>query len=894
MSSISQSSSKSTTPIFLLKKKDSPKKQERIKRSDSHGIKEGGGKRDSGDRTGSFFKMKSVVANRYSHIMTEGERLAFQTSFNYSPRINPLDIDAIAKQIETYLGEDFPPLLSQILGQISYNQYAFISSNSHILAAGLAKEALLKPFLLGIARLTAPGSFLSLVRSRRLIEAGIRIIAHPSTQPLIHSKEIQQEIDHILCASAINLKSPKFQELIYQAKAAFVLHEKKQKSSKELANEGLSYLSLLIRDSADIENFKKIQRLYQHDHFAQEKAFLFSVNDFFLRKKYSLRINDLEQESLIHKCLNIFLSDQGEELVKLEEINQIAQKILEIDLSELIHANPEIEDLARWTKILLNAPSNRVKREESSFELADKGLMIFTESLLNPQDLKTLKEIECEHQNSPLAKQIAFLLSTRFFLLKRKRIEFDLLQQESLIQLSLKILMSFEKEQLLDSVEIKKMTKEIFELDFTQYKHPETAKLLLRAKIQINSSLISLQELQFLLFWIQSELPKIDNISHLVAGTREWDPEGELYQFALWRTLDLAAEPNTETDALSQLLSFILYWREAPANQDLLKKPNWILLWRTFIDTLERQNEVRPCLNSDLFQRIKQSGLPNKEIPLPEIGNPVFNLSKSIQAIPEKPLDLWNKKTIIKDLRDSLIFHILKTRQSISTKDLVLSSKGQALLFQAESFNKITQFLVGQILASQSEVEMKHIIHIICLLQLELLKYSAFEAALAVHAAIEQASVIRLKFLFSKTESFFELFEDARALCFQQKNAIELRNLQSEDPKSLEAFCIIRKDLEFLRVNSSPFTKDGKIDPNELHLFGKLFNHFATHKQEALYFWTMTMQIAPHSFILKAIESQSGQITSEQDDAWWSRSGIIHPEESNLYWGTERLDAGKK
>ncbi|HAB99358.1 MAG TPA: hypothetical protein DCE71_06005 [Parachlamydiales bacterium] len=892
MSSISSTYSDPTNCFPPLKKKDSPKKPERIKKSSAGEEKEGTSKKDSIERRGSFFKMKPLLEGRYSHLMTEGERLSLEAPFNYSPRINPINIDAIAKQIGDYLGSDFPMLLAQIIAQISYNQYAFVSSNSYILAAGLKKEGLLKPFLLAIARLTDSASPLSLVRSRRLIEVGLRVIGHPSAKQLIDSREIKMDIDRILFAATQNLKSPKFQELIYKAEATAVLYEKKQNSSKELAKEGLSYLSLLIHDSIDKDYLKKIQTSNQNTPFEEEKNFLLLTNHFFLNKKHHLRINPLQQESLVRKCLNIFLADKGEDLLKLSEIKEVARKLLDIDLLE--SSNPEIEQLMRWTGVLLNIPSKSLKKEELSEELAQRGLHLLAESIPDPRDQAALQEIRSKYEKDSLSIQKIFLTSLHLFLLKGKYIDLDLPEQELLLQLAIRILTSNEGEALVNESKIKKIAKEFLELDLTKYKSPETEKLILGAKIQIHSALISLKELQLLLFWIQSDLSKIENAHHLAAGTREWDPEGEIYLFTLSRIVDLTKELNIEADALRQLLHFILCWREAPANRDLLRLPSFLFSWQKFIGELTRRNEQQEIIEPDFLAKLKYSGFLDKEIAPHDLGNPVFDLTKLTQLIPEKPHDMWNKETIVKDLRDGIIFHILKTSQSIGTKDLAVHSKTKMMLSQAENFNKITQFLVGQILACGSESEIKHIIKILCSLQLEFLKYSAFEAAFAVHGTILQASVIRLKPLFSKVEFFFDLFEDRSALCFQQKNATEIRKLQDENKGVLEASCLIRKDLEFLRRNSSPFTEEGKINLDHLQLFGKLFNRVAAHKPEALSFWTTSMQITPNAFILKAFESQSGQIDGVTEDCWWNRSLEIHPEGSNIYYQIERPNSGRK
>jgi hypothetical protein len=282
-------------------------------------------KRDSLEKRGSFLKKGPLSESHSSRFMSplslQGHPEPGETVFAFSPRAKPESIDASAQLIKEYLGDLCPSSLFQVFGQIVHNQYAFVSPDSYVLTASLEKIGMLKPFLLGISHLIAPKSPLDHIPIRRLIEVGLRIIGHPRTQALIDSKELKNEIDSILAARAQNLKSPKFQELIYKAEEATILRRKNQTSSEELAKEGLNYLTPFIQHPEEDGKFQKIKVSCETDPFALQKTFLFSVYVFLLKENH-LCFDKKQKESLVQFSLNILLSSEGASLLHVLKIKK--------------------------------------------------------------------------------------------------------------------------------------------------------------------------------------------------------------------------------------------------------------------------------------------------------------------------------------------------------------------------------------------------------------------------------------------------------------------------------------------------------------------------------------------------------------------------------------------
>ncbi len=668
------------------------------------------------------------------------DELGESNFFSISPRSSSLEMDRIVGQIREHLGRGFSSAVAHILGQISCNQYLYLSPNGLDLAMGLEKERLLEIFLDGVERLTFENErssseklTLNHVKRRRILEMGLRAIGQPHLNYLFGKPEIKQKIQRIVSVKPEKVQTPRFQELIERAKHAVDLGV--QGSSREVAQKGLQSLSQLIESSQEREIFKNIKDNNERSSdLSAQKTFLIAINKLLLKKK---------------KCAE---------------------------------------------KFVLNL-----------------GLRILTFP-----DMRPLFEI----------------------------------------------------------VKMKKIAGKIMEMNRREFNSPTTQTLIEYAHVVIHSPPTSLRELQFLLYWIQADFLFSEGTFDLIAGLRGWDLEGNCYRFAIHRFMEMAKWENKDHEVLYRLLQFIYFWRQTPANQDLIAlgdDGDWRSLLRCLSEPgLEdfKKEIPKDFLNDMFYQgscsiKMEQSQLKLEpflaESDLPEMESEQFFLKEALggEAIVDMTCQIWKDKGIVRLLRDSIISYLLEARERVTVGDLLFSRKEdvESLHIQARRFNQVIEFLVGQILSSSKEAE--KIVKVICQVQKELIDLSAFEAAAAVYAVFQRPSVKKLAPLFSQDELFVSLFDSPEAVFSGKDGGRKLRELQNKGEVVFEALNLFLQDLSQLKEEVPDFTEEGRVNVGKLRQLGKTLNRFVRLKPQLAEYWTLKMKLVPNDFLLMAFQSQS-------------------------------------
>ncbi|MCC6127596.1 MAG: hypothetical protein IT584_00110 [Chlamydiae bacterium] len=348
---------------------------------------------------------------------------AGSSNFSFSPKARPEQIEELAGLFKERLGPDYPPCLSQVLAQISYNQYVFISPECCELAIALEQSNLLAPLILAVEKLSTPDSALYRViplykvRAKRLIEAALKILRLPQISSLLIRIDVDEAAKSIISRGAEDCKNQKLLSLADETKD-IVNHYRERRSIllSDIAEKGIAILFDFYKISEDQQIISDLSSLFSMDPYPSEKTFLFATYKLLCEKKDAFRLTHLQKEVLLQ---------------------QFVQMIL----------HPNLAPLA---------------------------------SILN----------------------------------------------------------------------IKKMSQELLIVDGTD--SLRTQRLKRSTKALISTTVLSLKELQFMLFWIQSNLAKTSDTLDLAGGTREWDPEGKLYQTAVSRFLELAQRMKPDLELLAR------------------------------------------------------------------------------------------------------------------------------------------------------------------------------------------------------------------------------------------------------------------------------------------------------------------------------------------------------
>lgn len=585
--------------------------------------------------------------------------------------------------------------------------------------------------------------------------------------------------------------------------------------------------------------------------------------------------------NLLKLGLQIMLHPFGQILLTEKPARDIAEQVLSLskeytrELQELIH---KVEDTLTFRK----------ENSRFSLDIAQEGLGLLKRWIRELTDKEEFLHIELL-QKEPFKTQKIFLFSLQTFLLNSHfRLRIDDSKKELLVQLSIRLFLAPDSANLFLQPKIKEIGQQLITLSSHEYPSSFSPRFIELFHVMSNLPSIPLQGLQLLMTWMQQPSTEIDDMLNIAAGTREWDLQGDLYFFALLKFQEIALQPKPDKLHLYQLLHFIYCWEKAPANQDLLALPE-------FYAKRQKHSVIR--LNFQDLQELIEKEFSDrdllcfKEFSLPSIcPNPLFDGTAQLRStIPAKASHLWKKESIVNDLRDTIVFYLLEARGKVNVADLTLHSRkpSQSMLLQAKRFNQITQFFVKELLAFEHSLSsILSIIKILCALQAELLKYSAFEAAWSIHVVFQQSCISRLRRAFSLEPAFFEQFNRPDIWCSPENNFQRLKNLQIQSSETFEASPIIVHELTHLRENPHEFTKEGKVHADRLQRFGKLFNNFAIRKQQALRLWTSECPLDPDLFLIKAFDSQSGVLDDEMTELiWWERSQEIHPHASKVYWG---------
>ena len=408
----------------------------------------------------------------------------------------------------------------------------------------------------------------------------------------------------------------------------------------------------------------------------------------------------------------------------------------------------------------------------------------------------------------------------------------------------------------------------------------------------IKTPAILLRDLQFLAFWIQADLPLNDKTLDLIAGLRKWDLHENIYRFAIQRFMKISQSSHRDPEVMLRLLELIYYWRLAPTNRDTSPERS-IAEWKQLLGYLAdpKQEGLKKEIPEDLFEAILKLQVVAPKIHLPEVERTYPSVDKAslAEVIPKiVHHEIWRGKEVVKQFGDSVVFFLLEARQPITVPDLFFSKgKVESVSLQIQRFNKVIQFLAGQILACKTSEEAGGIVEVLCRVQDELMDVSAFEAAGAIYAALQQASIGRLREDFREIKSFTHFFDspEMQAVYGLEQNGEKFKELQGGREKKgdgvFESLSLIKWDLDHfgewddLGKDDDGFIIDGVVSVDKLIRRGKLPNQFAARKQQALEFWTSSQKLQPHPFFLMAFDAQSGDINEAVQDEWAVRSNVI-------------------
>ncbi|MDP1608373.1 MAG: RasGEF domain-containing protein [Chlamydiales bacterium] len=273
---------------------------------------------------------------------------------SFSPRTSPETIQTMTRHFQAHLEgkqtslDRFSPVLLQILAFICYNQYAPIDPNNYTVITGLHHAHLLKPCLQAIQYLAGKDSPLFPIPPTNLLKLALQIIEQPFARQLLAEEPTQEAINQILHLSK---KYP--EELlgfIFKAEDAIIFHKENNRSSLDIAQEGLMLLKRCIHDEKDKEEFFS----YEHLHKRPQKLFLFCLQDFFLNTPFRLRLNQLQKESLIQLALSLFLAPDAADLFIDLNIKEIGKRL--VALTSHRYLSPRSQRFGQLVNTMLNTP----------------------------------------------------------------------------------------------------------------------------------------------------------------------------------------------------------------------------------------------------------------------------------------------------------------------------------------------------------------------------------------------------------------------------------------------------------------------------------------------------------------------------------------------------------
>lgn len=581
---------------------------------------------------------------------------------------------------------------------------------------------------------------------------------------------------------------------------------------------------------------------------------------------------------LIETALKILRYPQIAPLLKRLDVEEAIQRIISRGSEHF--KSPKLSTLATDAKDAVEF--YKEQKITSLNKIAEKGIELLFESVQTVEEQKVIKDIQYQYENRLHGQERIFLFATHQLLCERKEtVRLGPLQREALLQQAALLILHPEFVFLATIIKIKKIALELLVVQETDSLRTQHLKCTAERLLTIKS--ISLKEMQFLLFWIQNSSPIERESLELIAGTREWDPEGRLYHVAVSRFIELSETQNPDLELLAKWLQFIHFWRQAPANQDLVDKPEWTIAWQKIDSALRKLPDLKKLLGQKFLTKLCHLEMLSKNHSLPKLhgNNPLFRSSSPALQIKE---NLWEREFILEDLLSSVLFHLLSNFQEISVLTLTTPVKGapEVIVQQGKHFNQITQFFVEELLSCRSGREMRRKVKVLCLLQRKLLDSFAFEAAGAIHAVFQQVPISRLSLIFRKVDGFKELFDNPHAICERKLNAQELRKFQSEHQESFIQIQLLWKDLIHIRESFCEFTMEGNVDFDYLKKVGSLFNQFSISQSRAISFWTFEQKINPDKFLIESFSHLSGDITDDELQAnWWQQSWVFRPEGSD-------------
>ncbi|MBI3237020.1 MAG: hypothetical protein HYZ48_04905 [Chlamydiales bacterium] len=572
---------------------------------------------------------------------------------------------------------------------------------------------------------------------------------------------------------------------------------------------------------------------------------------------------------------NDFLLKLGVELIQQPYMRKYAadpsykgiiDKILE---AADFRALKELQSPLSLARVLIQ---NITSEETTSEAFAKKGLDLI--GGLSKEELPSENKIKKEFKY-----QMAFLFKMNSLLLKEKD-PIDFSQREALFQISLQLLSSPDIFPAFQIMKIRKVSEKIIKQSVEEFNTEWMRAFADAAYTVMDTSSISFSRVCFLLFWIQNEFLYRKEAIDLVAGIREWDPSGETAQFALHRLTEMIEHKQMKEVSFVRLLHFILFWKGAPANKDLIGKWEFTRYWNKakmqILSNTTLLDSIDPIIRwvvQDSVDNFSQDYIFHLPLSLPRIF--VCKITK--------PRLIWFSSSIQEDLYKTTLFYLLEALEKIEVEHLVnRKERPAALLEHGKRFNQIPQFFASQILAARTIEEARKIVQVICCVEQKLLEVHAYDPAFSIHSILSFPATSRLSDAFKK-----EWYNPSASLFCLERGAAELRELQKENRwKCLPLMALLLKDLTFLGEGKKEgIQQNGQVDVEILRDFGCNFNEFNLMKGGLAQNWS---HIQPDAMLLSYFQAFPDSLDDEiQEDIWWKRSQKIHQPQTNIYWGVE-------
>lgn len=785
--------------------------------------------------------------------------------------------DYLAKQVPDFAEKEIPPCIFHVLAQIAHDQYALLFSEKHeLLASGLKEENLLSFFLFAIIDLLVPAqqSPLSQQQCRLLLESALNMVQSPCIESLLPEPKLEEAMQQLLSLAQVHFSSPRVQNLSSSESSC------SQKSSPHLRAAKESTIDL-----------KKLELSLPCETSEEEL--------FYMESKESSSQNLSESEIKIEKKTTLLTSP----LSSPKELMDYPESKISLLFSE---AQDILHFYREWTG--------------SSKELAQKGMDLLFSSLQNEEDQESFKNLLSISPSARSNQERDFLFAIERFICKRKDVfRNDPEKKDTLLQIALRMLIKPEIKPLLKKIRIKRIYENILVPVISDSERVQRLKRIVGIHLTLKP--FSFGELQFLLLWLQANLVKTEAHLNLVAGTRIWDPEGRLFLLAVNRFLEIARMQKPDLDLLTRWIHFIHCWRQTPPNHDLVFRDSFHSPWETMQGELAKLPKLKGLLGqvflSELpypkrLEKREEKGRDFQNFGMQQVNEPstslivlpepiyqslhkISRLSLSFPLQEEKisasnaPTWVYDEKIII-SMRDTLVFYLLDAHEKLETIDIVSAAtnhKTDLVIEAARRFDQITIFIIEELFASSSIEEIQQKTRIFCLVQKELLAHSAFDAAIALHAAFAEVSISNLDGILQKVKDFEKFYRDDHALCSPLKSSKEMmKEKYLSHTNALIPLAQFFGGLTHLKDHAI-FSKEGRIDCLFLEEFGSAFKFFQTRKKIIKTFWENDQKIAPHPSLLKAIASQPFQKTDELLKKWDNRSREIHPRPSTIYYGVD-------